>query len=96
MRVNITANTGWPAAQLSEIEVYGVATSATNLAAGAPRPPRARHSDVYPSGNAVDGNQATYWESVNNAFPQWLQVDLGSAVRVNRVVLKMPTALGHP
>ena len=26
--------------------------------------------------NAVDGDANTYWESANNAFPQWVQVDL--------------------
>jgi hypothetical protein len=49
------------------------------------------HSDVYPAGNANDGNQATYWESANNAFPQWLQVDLGASVQVNKVILKIPS-----
>src|SRR5262249_32910327 len=39
-----------------------------------------------------DGDQATYWESANNAFPQWLQVDLGASVSINKVVLKLPTA----
>ena len=34
---------------------------------------------MYVPANAVDGDAATYWESVNNAFPQWLQVDLGAA-----------------
>ena len=39
----------------------------------------------------------TYWESANNAFPQWIQVDLGAAVSVNRVVLKLPPAsAGRP
>ncbi len=36
--------------------------------------------------------QNTYWESNNNAFPQWVQVDLGSAQSVSRVVLKLPPA----
>jgi hypothetical protein len=40
--------------------------------------------------NAVDGNLATYWESVNGSFPQWLQVDLGATATVTRVVLKLP------
>lgn len=44
----------------------------------------------YVAGNANDGNQSTYWESTNNAFPQWIQVDLGSAVNTNQVVLKLP------
>ncbi|MET0426599.1 MAG: discoidin domain-containing protein, partial [Actinoplanes sp.] len=48
------------------------------------------YTDVYPAGNAGDGNANTYWESNNNAFPQWLQVDLGSATQVNQAVLKLP------
>ncbi|GAA2070206.1 discoidin domain-containing protein [Actinomadura alba] len=46
----------------------------------------------YNPANVNDGNQATYWESANNAFPQWLQVDLGASVTTNQVVLKLPTA----
>jgi len=48
------------------------------------------HVQTYASGNAVDGDATSYWESANNAFPQWLQVDLGSAMPVGRVVLKLP------
>src|SRR3954468_575645 len=44
----------------------------------------------YPVANAVDGNQATYWESANNAFPQWIQADLGSTKSLSRIVLKLP------
>ena len=40
--------------------------------------------------NANDGNRASYWESSNNALPQWIQADLGSSVRVDRVVLRLP------
>ncbi len=58
VRVNITANTGWAAAQLSELEVYGTSTSTANLAAGPARPPRAATPTSTPSGNVVDGNQA--------------------------------------
>jgi hypothetical protein len=46
----------------------------------------------YTPGNTNDSNQATYWESTNNSFPQWLQVDLGASVSTNQVVLKLPTA----
>ena len=95
VRVHITANTGWPAGQLSELEVYGAGPAGSgNLAAGRPTA-ESGHADVYPSANAVDGNQATYWESVNNAFPQWIQVDLGSSVSINRVVLKLPVTWGE-
>jgi hypothetical protein len=50
------------------------------------------YTDVYQAGNAGDGNPDTYWESPNNAFPQWLQVDLGTAARVSQAVLKLPPA----
>ncbi|MEE6259088.1 CARDB domain-containing protein [Plantactinospora sonchi] len=62
-----------------------------NLAQG--RPTQASgHADVYAPSRAVDGDQASYWEGVNHAFPNWLQVDLGSSVSVNRVVLRLPTS----
>ncbi|MFC8081097.1 discoidin domain-containing protein [Streptomyces sp. NPDC057307] len=44
----------------------------------------------YGPGNAVDGNGNSYWESANNAFPQWIQIDLGSALPVRRLVLSLP------
>jgi chitodextrinase len=63
----------------------------TNLALGKATS-ESSHTQVYGSSNAVDGNADTYWESNNNAFPQWLQVDLGSAATVKRLVLKLPPA----
>ncbi|MEU6719924.1 discoidin domain-containing protein [Nonomuraea sp. NPDC046802] len=66
------------------------AAADTNLATG--RPATAGSStDVYGASNATDGNQATYWESANNAFPQWIQVDLGTTATLSRLVLKLPT-----
>ena len=50
------------------------------------------HTQTYVSGNAVDGDPNTYWESTDNAFPQWIQVDLGSVVLVKRLVLTLPPA----
>ncbi len=61
----------------------------TNLAQGAATE-ESSHTQVYAGGNAVDGNPSTYRESANNAFPQWLQVDLGSAQSVSRIVLDLP------
>jgi hypothetical protein len=91
VRINITANTGWAAAQLSELEVYGVASSTSNLAAGKAMSASTVNGSLG-AGNANDNNQGSYWESQNNAFPQWLQVDLGSSLSTNRIVLKLPTA----
>ncbi|WP_404794610.1 discoidin domain-containing protein [Streptomyces tendae] len=89
VRVNITANTGWQAAQLSELEVHAAGESSTNLAAGR-RLTASSSTGAYTPGNGNDGNKATYWESANNALPQWLQADLGSSRQVNRVVLRLP------
>jgi serine/threonine protein kinase len=48
------------------------------------------YADVHPPRNAADGDVESYWESTNNAFPQWLEVDLGTATRVGRLVLTLP------
>ena len=48
------------------------------------------YTQTYAPANAVDGSTSSYWESTNNAFPQWLQVDLGSAKSVSRIVLDLP------
>jgi F5/8 type C domain/Pectate lyase superfamily protein/Abnormal spindle-like microcephaly-assoc'd, ASPM-SPD-2-Hydin len=71
----------------------GAGTVPTNLAAGKATS-ESSHNDVYPSSNVTDGNQNTYWESANNAFPQWVQVDLGSAQSASRVVLQLPAGWG--
>ncbi|MEV5707481.1 choice-of-anchor D domain-containing protein [Actinoallomurus sp. NPDC052274] len=71
----------------------GTGGTATDLAAGKPTG-ESSHNDVYPSGNVTDGNQDTYWESANNAFPQWVQVDLGSAQSADRIVLQLPASWG--
>ncbi|MEY9848618.1 hypothetical protein ABH940_005722 [Streptacidiphilus sp. BW17] len=70
----------------------------TGSGGGTPDPDLALHQSVVDSGhtqnyvaaNAVDGDPTTYWESVDNAFPQWLQVDLGTAVTTRRIVLTLP------
>jgi hypothetical protein len=91
VRLNITANTGWTAAQISELEVHGATSSTNNLAQGRTLSSSSSASP-YTAANANDGNQATYWESASNAFPQWIQADLGAGLSVNRLVLKLPTS----
>ena len=66
-----------------------------DLAAGAPATASTSHAE-YGVANVNDGNQTTYWESANNAFPQWVQVDLGSSTSIDQVVLKLPRRLGGP
>jgi hypothetical protein len=66
----------------------GVSAS-TNLALNKPVT-ASGYTQTYVPGNAVDGNTSSYWESTDNAFPQWIQVDLGSSVSVSRLVLDLP------
>jgi hypothetical protein len=99
VRLTFTANSAWPAGQLSELQVEGASCSGSgdttpppgnpNLAQGQPAT-ASGSTQTYAPGNAVDGNASTYWESTNSAFPQWLQVDLGSATKVGRLVLDLP------
>ena len=66
----------------------GVATNA-NLALGKTMT-ASSSTQTYAPANANDNNTSSYWESANNAFPQWLQVDLGSTTSVSRIVLTLP------
>ncbi|MEV4033791.1 discoidin domain-containing protein [Streptomyces umbrinus] len=93
VRIDITANSGWQAAQLSELEVRESGDSSANLARGRTLT-AASHHETYVPANAADGNKATYWESRNNDLPQWIQADLGSSLRVDRVVLRLPDGWG--
>ncbi|GAA2371858.1 carbohydrate-binding protein [Dactylosporangium salmoneum] len=71
----------------------GTTPPPSNLAAGKPTS-ESSHNQTYGSGNVTDGNQGSYWESANNAFPQWVQVDLGSAQKATKVVLQLPASWG--
>ncbi|MFD7838103.1 discoidin domain-containing protein [Streptomyces sp. NPDC059761] len=93
VRIDITANTGWQAAQLSELEVRAAGESSANLALGKTLT-ASSSTQTYLPPNANDANTASYWESANNALPQWLQADLGASVRVDRVVLRLPEGWG--
>ena len=84
-------NAGWNVNYLQVTS--GGGGTPTNLAAGKSTS-ESSHTDVYPSSNVTDGNQGTYWESANNAFPQWVQVDLGSSQSVSRIVLELPSSWG--
>jgi hypothetical protein len=61
----------------------------TNLAQGKAVSASGQTQNYAPA-NAVDGNTSSYWESTDNAFPQWLQVDLGATTPVSRIVLTLP------
>ncbi|MEV6572274.1 discoidin domain-containing protein [Streptomyces sp. NPDC051577] len=93
VRIAVTANSGWQAAQLSELEVRAPGESSVNLALGKTLT-ASSNTQVYVPANANDGNTASYWESVNDALPQWIKADLGASVRVDRLVLRLPENWG--
>ena len=68
---------------------FAAASTNANLALNQPTT-ASGYVQSYAPTNAVDGNTSTYWESTNNAFPQWFQVDLGSAVGISRIVMDLP------
>lgn len=99
VRVAITANTGWPAGQLSELEVRGTREApepegpaeGTDLAAG--RPTVASSTEwTYVAANATDGDTGTYWEGAGGQYPSTLAVTLESAAELEAVVVKLPPA----
>ena len=73
--------------------VPALAAGGPNLAAGKAVSASSTNAG-FPATNVNDGNQASYWESTNNVFPQWIQVDLGSAQSASRIVLQLPAAWG--
>ncbi|MET8831659.1 CARDB domain-containing protein [Streptomyces sp. NPDC004610] len=93
VRVLVTANTGWNAAQLSALEVYGTdpdpgepPVNGTNLARGKPITATSTiHSFV--AANANDGQVGTYWES--GGQPASLTVELGANADLSGVVVKL-------
>ncbi|WUH89271.1 discoidin domain-containing protein [Streptomyces sp. NBC_00433] len=99
VRLNITANTGWPAAQVSEFEVYGTDTTdpgdpggdpgdgnGTDLAQGKPIEASST-TQSFVAANANDGQVGTYWES--NGFPSTLTAKLGADADLTSVVVKL-------
>ncbi|HCT77831.1 MAG TPA: hypothetical protein DGT23_14825, partial [Micromonosporaceae bacterium] len=88
------AQSGTLTVNSSTVSLSGTGTSATgNLALGKPVSASSANGGFVAS-NVNDDNAGSYWESTNSAFPQWIQVDLGSAQSVGSVTLKLPPSWG--
>ncbi|EGG31070.1 discoidin domain-containing protein [Paenibacillus sp. HGF5] len=92
VRLSVTNNTTWPAAQLSEFEIYGPSVSpptpptGNNIASG--KPITASSSTfTYVAAHANDNNVQTYWEGGSN--PSTLTLDLESNHDITSIVLKL-------
>ncbi|MEY9845944.1 hypothetical protein ABH940_003027 [Streptacidiphilus sp. BW17] len=106
LRLTFTANSSWPAGQLSELQAYAPSSSATASPTPTPTPTATAigstdlalgkvvadtgHTQNYVAANAVDGDPNTYWESTDNAFPQSFTLDLGSTTAVGKLVMLLP------
>ncbi|MCK8677095.1 CARDB domain-containing protein [Streptomyces lichenis] len=99
VRVQVTGNTGWDAAQLAELEVWGEdgggtdpgtpPPAGTNLARN--KPVEATSSvHTYVAANATDDSTSTYWEGAGH--PADLTVKLGADADLTGVVVKLNPA----
>jgi beta-galactosidase len=75
------------------VTASGSTSGSANLALGRPATSSGDENNNLGPANAVDGNLTTRWSS---AFvdPSWLEVDLGSPVKINKVVLRWENAYG--
>jgi len=96
LQLNFTANTAWPAGQISEFEIFsggggggGSGCTQTNLALCATMT-ASGYTQTYAPANANDGNTSTYWESTDNAFPQYLEAGFTSAQTVGSITIDLP------
>jgi hypothetical protein len=86
----LSVNSSAPGSPLTvALSGTGTAGANTNLALHQPAT-SSGYTQTYAPGNAVDGDTNSYWESTDNAFPQWFQVDLGAAHSVGRIVMDLP------
>ncbi|MGV9288239.1 CARDB domain-containing protein [Streptomyces sp. NPDC003719] len=94
VRVQVTGNTGWKAAQLSEVEIHGDAgggdpgtpPAGTNLALRKPMEASSTTQN-YVAANANDGSTSTYWEA--SGQPSTLTTRLGADADLSGVVVKL-------
>jgi hypothetical protein len=76
---------------LWEIEAYA---GTPNKALNRPVAVSSTETANFPGPSAVDGSLSTRWSSLYTD-PSWIQVDLGSAQAIGRVVLRWETAYGR-
>ncbi|SED29373.1 CARDB domain-containing protein [Streptomyces melanosporofaciens] len=94
VRVQVTGNTGWDAAQLSEVEVRGEAggegpgdpPAGTNLALRKPIEASSTTQN-YVASNANDGSTSSYWEASGQSST--LTAKLGADADLTGVVVKL-------
>ncbi|WP_379131860.1 discoidin domain-containing protein [Paenibacillus sp. sgz500958] len=71
----------------SDASVQQVVGAGTTVNLALNKSVTASANPITPAALAVDGDPGTRWETVHAVDPQWIQVDLGSAQTISRVVL---------
>lgn len=66
-------------------------TTPTDLALGKTES-SSSHAGSFVASNVIDGNAGTYWQSQvdSGSFTEWVQVDLESATKVSKIVMRLP------
>lgn len=72
----------------------GASAAGVLISQGKPVTASSTESTAFPAANAVDGNTGTRWSSAFSD-PQWIQIDLGAAASLDRVVLNWEAAYGR-
>ncbi|MFE4667236.1 discoidin domain-containing protein [Streptomyces sp. NPDC056716] len=91
LRVEITGNSVADAGQLAELEAHRATGSSGDLARGK-RLTASSAAAGHGAGTAADADQSSYWQSGGDDSAPWIQTDLGAALAVNRVVMKLPAS----
>jgi len=78
---------------VASLSVTNPTVGTTNLALGKSATSSSDQNAGLAALNAVDGNLSTRWSS-NFVDPSWLQIDLGSGLLINKVVLYWEAAYG--
>ncbi|GLC49965.1 hypothetical protein PLESTB_000327800 [Pleodorina starrii] len=81
--VSDDASTGWPMAPSSLCP----AKIPVNLALGKTSYASSNYINIFPASYAVDGNMDTFMHTAFEDSAKWLSIDLGSVMKVTRIVL---------
>jgi len=87
------ATFGDPAPGVAKAGFYKSTIVSSNLALGKAASASSTETSAYPASAAFDGNAGTRWSSTFTD-PSWITVDLGSAMAINKVVLRWEAAYG--
>ncbi|MEV8375239.1 discoidin domain-containing protein [Kribbella sp. NPDC056861] len=84
VRLTVTGSASNFWAGSTEFAIYGIDPQPRNLARGVSAT-SSSHGPGYEPFKAVDGDGTSYWGAEVSGMPQWLMLDLGSSIAVDRI-----------